>query len=490
MKKLPFLCLCCVSLILWGCAGPAAHVDPVIPALQVAKKHPIRVALVVPQATLEMTLSSNVGGFTYPYGNTFKDVIVGTFSQLFEEVSVFSAVPIDEQFDLVIEAQLQDLEFSFPGNFTGNSLIAGGSLKIIEGEYGEAFTVFQGTVKKVNFDHGTWSYELEDDVAAILASLASKYAQELSSSPKLIKIVKNNQTDQYASTQAKSSALASDGLPPRDSGQVLTFKFPQAITPNPDAVAVIIGNRNYTKGAPNVDFAQNDADLIKQFVLKSLGYREGNIIDLRNATQADLISVFGNKENYRAKLFNWLRPGTSDVFVYYSGHGVPSLSTGQGYLLPVDADPSTVEFNGYPLETMYANLGKLPAKSVTVVIDACFSGNSQAGMVVRNASPAMLKVVEATAALPKATVITAASASEVASWDEGAKLGLLTRHFLEGVTGKADKDGIGNADGRVTLGELKSYLENEVTYMARRLYMRDQHPQVSGKAEMVLAATN
>lgn len=265
------------------------------------------------------------------------------------------------------------------------------------------------------------------------------------------------------------------------------------IKQNENAIAVIIGNKNYHRqgqNVPNVDFAHNDADLIKRFVVEGLGYREGNIIDLRDATQANLVSVFGNKEMHKGKLYNWLRPDESDVFIYYSGHGAPGLSDGHGYLLPVDADPNTVELNGYPLETLYTNLGKLPAKGLTVIIDACFSGNSQAGMVVKNASPAMLKVVETKGALPNATVITAAGVSEVASWDRNAELGLFTRHFLEGVMGKADKDKFGNGDGKITLGELKNYLDNEVTYMARRLYNREQHPQVSGEIEMILAVTN
>lgn len=278
--------------------------------------------------------------------------------------------------------------------------------------------------------------------------------------------------------------------PPPAEVPKIDLTLPVAAAPNYDAIAVIIGNRSYLKGAPSVDFAQNDAKLVKNFVVRTLGYREGNVIDLRDATQADFISVFGSKEDFKGQLYNWLRPGESDVFIYYSGHGAPGLNTGQGYLLPVDANPNTVELNGYPLETLYANLGKLPAKSVTVVIDACFSGNSQGGMVVKNASPAMLKVVETRAALPNATVLTAAGISEIASWDSEAKLGLFTRHFLEGVAGKADQPRFGNRDGTVTLGELKGYLESEVAYMARRLYMREQHPQVSGNAGMIVAVAN
>ena len=273
-------------------------------------------------------------------------------------------------------------------------------------------------------------------------------------------------------------------------GDISSWVFPANQIANPSSIAVIIGNRNYLKGVPDVEFAHNDADLMKRYVIELLGYREGNVIDIRDATQADFISVFGNAKSHKGKLFNWLRPGESDVFVYYSGHGAPGMSDGQGYLLPVNGDPNTVELNGYPLETLYNNLSKLPTKSLTVALDACFSGSSQAGSVVKNASSISLKLVNTETTIPKATILTATDLSEVASWDDEAQLGLFTRYFLAGVTGQADQDGFGNGDGQVTLGELKKYLKSEVTYMARRLYSRDQHPQVSGNDEKLLAITN
>jgi len=264
-----------------------------------------------------------------------------------------------------------------------------------------------------------------------------------------------------------------------------------SLSQNDSAVAVIIGNRNYSNqglGVPDVDFAHNDATVIKSYVTKGLGYREGNIIDLRDATQANLVSVFGNKDNFKGKLYNWVRPQESDVFVFYSGHGAPSLSSGEGYLLPVNADPNTVDLNGYSLSTLYKNLNKLPARSLTIIIDACFSGSSQAGAVVQNASSIILKQINTKNTLPKASILTAAGVSEVASWDQETKLGLFTRHFLEGVSGKADQNKFGNGDGKVTLKEVRKYLESEVTYMARRLYNREQHPQISGPENRVLAS--
>ena len=253
--------------------------------------------------------------------------------------------------------------------------------------------------------------------------------------------------------------------------------------PNKHAIAVIIGNRNYksaNKDIPNVDFAHNDANAIHQFVTQALGYREGNIILIKDATQADLSSTFGTKDNPKGRLHDWIRPGKSDVFVFYSGHGAPGLNSGEGYLLPVNADPAKVELNGYPLKTLYANLETLPSRSATVVLDACFSGGSAGGILLKNTSSIALKIIETKPKQSKLVVLTASGPSQTASWDTDIHHGLFTRHFLEGISGAADKNDFGNQDGKITLGELKKYLEEEVAYAARRRYGREQTPKIYG----------
>ena len=121
-------------------------------------------------------------------------------------------------------------------------------------------------------------------------------------------------------------------------------------------------------------------------------------------------------------LWRYLDPeGGSDVMVFYSGHGVPGLNDGRGYLLPRDADPNTAEINGYPIDVLYGNLGKLQeARSVTVYLDACFSGGSHEGMLVRSASPVYVSAELPGGAVERMTVLTAASGAQLASWDEEA----------------------------------------------------------------------
>ena len=71
--------------------------------------------------------------------------------------------------------------------------------------------------------------------------------------------------------------------------------LPGAIAANEAAVAVIIGNANYAGDRiPNVDYAHRDADVFKRFPCNVQGYHKGNIIGLRDATQAQVTGAFGN----------------------------------------------------------------------------------------------------------------------------------------------------------------------------------------------------
>jgi hypothetical protein len=251
------------------------------------------------------------------------------------------------------------------------------------------------------------------------------------------------------------------------------------VAPRPDDIAVIIGNADYSKHGndlPNVVPAYADAEGFKRYAMQALGVREGNIIDLRDASQADLISVFGARNQFKGRLFNWVKPGRSNVIVYYAGHGAPAGDDGTPYLVPVDANPATIELNGFPLEVLYANLGKVSAKSITVVLEACFSGAAEGGAVISNASPVYLKAK--TPHVPgNVTVIAAGGAREMASWEKDKSHSLFTKYYLLGKSGAADATPFGNRDGSVGYGELERYLEETMTYYARRYYGRDQTAQ-------------
>ena len=248
-------------------------------------------------------------------------------------------------------------------------------------------------------------------------------------------------------------------------------------------VAVIVGNRTYAdERVPEVAYAHNDAEAFKRFVTERLGFDADNVIDLRDATKAELESWFGARGNARGLLWRRVDPsGGSDVVVFYSGHGVPG-SGGGGYLLPADSNPDAAELNGYPIDLLYENLGGLRTRSATVYLDACFSGNSPGGTLIRSASPVYVEA-DLPGAAAGLTVLTAASGAQMASWDEGSGHGLFTEHLLDGLYGAADADG----DGRVTAREAKGHLDRTMTHAARREFGREQDAGLHGDGGAVLS---
>lgn len=241
--------------------------------------------------------------------------------------------------------------------------------------------------------------------------------------------------------------------------------------PHPNDIAVIIGNANYERQGrdiPNIDPAYADAAGVKKYVTTALGVLPGNVIDLHDATSANFVEVFGSANSYRGQLYDWVRPGVSNVFVYYSGHGAPGKD-GEAFLVPTDANAQRVDLSGYPLSQLFQNLGKLPAKSITVVLESCFSGASQAGSVIANASPVYIK--PKTPPIPEnVTLIAAGKADQIASWEQDKSHGLFTKYFLKAMSGKADAD----KNGTVSKAEMEAYLSDTLTYYARRYYGRDQ----------------
>lgn len=243
----------------------------------------------------------------------------------------------------------------------------------------------------------------------------------------------------------------------------------------PDDVAVIIGNSDYSltsNDIPSVPPAKNDAAAMRRYAAEALGIQEGNIIFVENATSTQMTEIFGNERSHKGKIFNWVKPGKSRVFVYYAGHGAP-ISKDTAVLVPVDATPSGLPVSGYPLNLLYANLAKLHAESVTVVLESCFSGASEAGAVIAAASPVLI-TAKPSIVPPNITVIAAGAADQIASWDQDKSHGLMTKAFLLGMSGDADKPPYGNGDGVVSFDEIGPYISENVKYMARRYWGRDQ----------------
>ena len=258
---------------------------------------------------------------------------------------------------------------------------------------------------------------------------------------------------------------------------------PEAKTQNKYGVAVIIGVRNYENKVPPVFFALNDAQAVRDYAVKALGYSPDNIIYVQDPTKVQIEEIFGTDQNHKGKLYNYLKPGKSDVFIYYSGHGAFDQDTKEAYFVPKDANPGYIKVGGYAMETMYANLAKLPARKITVVTDACFSGQTGEGkMIIRNAMP--LAVSPKLPGSTKINVFNASCDREIDSWYAEKQHSMFTYYFLLGLIGKADS----NKDKTITAGEISGYLRENIPGMARgSLYNREQNPVFSSDSNIPIA---
>jgi WD40 repeat protein len=268
------------------------------------------------------------------------------------------------------------------------------------------------------------------------------------------------------SIEIKSVSLLSD----------IDKNLPIANGNNTNAIAVIIGNSNYAN-TKSVAYAISDAQSMKNYLINVLGFKEGNILFKENATLGDFNTLFGTKENQKGRLANTIKENISDVFVFYAGHGAPGLKDNKGYFVPVECNPNYVENSGYSLDVFYQNLAQLKAKSLTIVLDACFSGAN----VFDKISPLTIKVIDPVLTIKNAVVIASSSGTEVSTWYDEKQHGMFTYFFLKAIQDKDHSDK--NKDGVLTYQELYDYVSDRnegVPYQAARIHGIEQHPTITG----------
>ena len=221
--------------------------------------------------------------------------------------------------------------------------------------------------------------------------------------------------------------------------------------------AVIIANENYQKEA-QVPFAVNDGRTFAEYCKKTLGIPANNVHIVTDATL--------NNMKYEVR---WLKQvidaygGEARVIFYYAGHGIPDEAQKTAYLLPVDGFGNDVS-TGYKLDDLYSTLGNLPSKSVTVFLDACFSGANRDGQMLASARGVAIKA-KSSAPVGNMVVFSAAQGDETAYPYNEQQHGMFTYYLLKKIK---------ETSGNVTYKELGDYVTDNV---------RKQSIVVNGKSQ-------
>jgi hypothetical protein len=238
-----------------------------------------------------------------------------------------------------------------------------------------------------------------------------------------------------------------------------------AMDEDPDALAVVVGVEDYrAAGRPPAAYAEHDARSVHAFLTRAMGFPENRSVLLLGAQagKADLDKYWGP----------WLanRVGAkSRVVIYFAGHGVPAPDGRKSYLLPYDGDPAYAPETAISLAPLLERLAALPARSVLVVLDACFSGAGARSASAPGQRP--LALVRAPGLGGRVAVLSASGPGQASGGHARSRHGLLTYFFLRGLKGEAGRSG----DGAITLESLHRYLAPLVAAEAR-LQNLEQEP--------------
>ena len=243
--------------------------------------------------------------------------------------------------------------------------------------------------------------------------------------------------------------------------------LPTTTISSDNTFAVIIANEHYQDVAA-VPYANNDGTIFAEYCKKSLGLPATNVHLVKNATL-----------NNMKREINWLKQvsdaykGSAKIIIYYAGHGIPDEATRDAYLLPVDGFGTDIT-TGYSLQALYATLGDLKAKSITVFLDACFSGSMRDGGMMASARGVAIKAKSST---PKGNMVvfSAASGDETAYPYREKNHGLFTYYLLKKLQ---------SSKGNLTLGELQNYITDEVAKRSIVVNGKSQTPTVSSSTNI------
>lgn len=225
--------------------------------------------------------------------------------------------------------------------------------------------------------------------------------------------------------------------------------------------ALIIANENYMEVA-NVPNALNDGKVFAEYCKKTLGLPESNVRFVGDAT----LNKMKRQLSWLGQVMEAFKDEANIIF-YYAGHGIPDESNHSSYLLPVDGYGSDVT-TGYSLDDIYALLGKKNAKSVFVLLDACFSGANRDGSMLASARGVAIKA-KPSSPKGKMVILSASQGDETAYPYQEKGHGMFTYYLL-----KKLKD----TKGDVTVGELTDYVTNEVMKQSVVINGKMQTPQV------------
>lgn len=283
-----------------------------------------------------------------------------------------------------------------------------------------------------------------------------------------------NLTD--GSNELKAIALNSQRTESRPDIIVLNYKAPANNEENNITLhLMVVGINTYKNPKYTLNYAKADASSFKE----AMELNSNNIFAQKKVyyiTDADAMKA--NIEAAFNKVVAAAKP--QDVFVFYfAGHGVMTVDkTKEFYIVPYDvtqlygADDALAQ-KGISAAELREFAKNIAAQKQLYILDACQSAAALDAVAMRGVAEE--KAVAQLARSTGSHWLTASGSEQYASEVDQLGHGVFTYVLLKGLQGAAD-----NGDKRITVNELKAYLEAQVPELTQKYKGSPQYPASYG----------
>jgi len=250
--------------------------------------------------------------------------------------------------------------------------------------------------------------------------------------------------------------------------------IPETSQKNENKFALIIGNEEYAQKQSglsteiNVEYARSDAAVFRDYVVKTLGFPEDQVLLLTDATtgqmnqKLELISKTCSKVGKDAELL-----------FYYAGHGLPDEVTHIPYLIPVDVNGTNVTL-GIKLSDVYKKFSETGAKKISIFLDACFTGGGRESGLLAARSVKVKPTEEILAG--NFVVFSATNKDQSALPYNKQKHGMFTYFLLKKLQ---------ESKGNITYQEFTDYVIKNVSKESLVVNQKEQDPTVNVSPDVV-----
>lgn len=252
--------------------------------------------------------------------------------------------------------------------------------------------------------------------------------------------------------------------------------FSDHVTKSSTCYILAVGINQYKNTKLTLNYARPDAEsFIKLMDTKSTQL-------FKNVELITLFDQDASKQKILSKLDELAsRVSQEDVFIfYYAGHG--SMVDNKFYFIPTESsrlyDAGSLNKEAIEAAMIQDKFKQIKALKQLIIMDACQSGGSVELLASRGASEE--KAIAQLSRSAGIHVMASAGSEQFATEFASLGHGLFTYVLIKALQGAADG---APKDGKVTIYELKSYIDDQVPELTRKLKGNPQYPYTFSRGQ-------